>query len=193
MTSNRYPHLLSPGRIGTLELKNRIAVTAMGVSLSNDDGTVGEQIIAYHEEQARGGAGLVICGVAGVAWPVGAVTMQQTAISDDRFIPGLRALTDRVHAQGAKIAIQLHHGGLVAGYSYNRWGHALWGPAIPPAPKGSFAEFFLTEELAALAGFKMPELKVLEQADIDTAVAQFAAGARRAKEAGFDGVEIHGA
>ena len=193
MTSNRYPHLLSPGRIGTLELKNRIAVTAMGVSLSNDDGTVSEQIIAYHEEQARGGAGLVICGVAGVAWPVGAVTMQQTAISDDRFIPGLRELTDRVHAQGAKIAIQLHHGGFVAGYSYNRWEHPLWGPAIPPAPKGSFAEFFLTEELAALAGFKMPQLKVLEQADIDTVVAQFAAGARRAKEAGFDGVEIHGA
>ena len=65
MTSNRYPHLLSPGRIGTLELKNRIAVTAMGVSLSEEDGTVGEKIIAYHEEQARGGAGLIISGVTG--------------------------------------------------------------------------------------------------------------------------------
>lgn len=49
MSSNLYPHLLSPGRIGTLEVKNRIAVTAMGVSLSEDDGTVGERIIAYHE------------------------------------------------------------------------------------------------------------------------------------------------
>lgn len=83
MSSNLYPHLLSPGRIGTLEVKNRIAVTAMGVSLSEDDGTVGERIIAYHEEQARGGAGLIISGVAGVAWPVGAVAMQQTAISDE--------------------------------------------------------------------------------------------------------------
>ncbi|WP_370073255.1 hypothetical protein [Novosphingobium sp. THN1] len=55
MSSNLYPHLLSPGRIGTMETKNRIAVTAMGVSLSEDDGTVGEQLIAYHEEQARGG------------------------------------------------------------------------------------------------------------------------------------------
>ena len=43
--SNLYPHLLSPGRIGSMELKNRIAVTAMGVSLSEDDGTVGEQLI----------------------------------------------------------------------------------------------------------------------------------------------------
>lgn len=192
MTSNRYPHLLSPGRIGSLELKNRIAVMAMGVSLSNDDGTVGNQITAYHEEQAKGGAGLIISGVAGVAWPVGAVAMQQTAISDDRFIPGLRRLTDRVHTHGAKIAVQLHHGGFVAGYSCNRWGHPLWGPSIPPAAKGSFVDFFLPEELAALAGYKMPELKVLEQADIDLAVSQFAAAARRAKQAGFDGVEIHG-
>ena len=69
MVSNRYPHLLSPGRIGTLELRNRIAVTAMGMSLSEDDGTVGERIIAYHEAQAKGGVGLIISGVAGVAWP----------------------------------------------------------------------------------------------------------------------------
>lgn len=192
MSSNLYPHLLAPGRIGTMELKNRIAVTAMGVSLSEDDGTVGERIIAYHEEQAKGGAGLIICGVAGVAWPVGAVAMQQTAISDDRFIPGLKRLTDRVHAHGAKIATQLHHGGFVAAYSHGRWGHPLWGPAVPPAPKGNFTEYFLMEELAGLAGMKPPALKILEQEDIDLAVRQFADGARRAKEAGFDAVEIHG-
>ena len=190
MSSNLYPHLLSPGRIGTMELKNRIAVTAMGVSLSEDDGTVGEQIIAYHEEQAKGGAGLIISGVAGVAWPVGAVALGQTGISEDRFIPGLRKLTDRVHAHGTKIAVQLHHGGFVAGYSYNRWGHPLWGPAVPPQPKGSVVDFYLTEELSRLAGMKQPELKILEQTDIDLVVSQWAQGARRAKEAGFDGIEI---
>ena len=192
MVSNRFPHLLSPGRIGAMELKNRIAVTAMGVSLSEDDGTVGERMIAYHEEQAKGGAALIVSGVTGVAWPVGCVAVQQTAISEDRFIPGLRALCDRVHAHGAKIAAQLHHGGLVAGYSHARWGHPLWAPAIPPAPKGNFTEYFLMEELAGMAGMKMPEIKVLEQADIDLAIDQFRQGARRAVEAGFDGVEIHG-
>jgi 2,4-dienoyl-CoA reductase-like NADH-dependent reductase (Old Yellow Enzyme family)/NADPH-dependent 2,4-dienoyl-CoA reductase/sulfur reductase-like enzyme len=191
MISNRYPHLLSPGKIGTLELKNRIVVTAMGVSLSEDDGTVGEKIIAYHEEQAKGGAAMIIAGVTGVAWPVGCVAMQQTAISDDRFIPGLKTLCDRVHAHGAKIAAQLHHGGLVAGYAHARWGHPLWAPAMPPPPKGNFTEYFLMEELAGMAGMKPPAIKVLEQADIDLAVSQFAQGARRAKAAGFDGVEIH--
>lgn len=192
MSSNLYPHLLSPGRIGSLEVTNRIAVTAMGVSLSEDDGTVGERMMAYHEEQARGGAGLIISGVAGVAWPVGAVAMQQTAISDDRFIPALKEMTRRVHAHGTKIAAQLHHGGFVAGYSAARWGHPLWGPAYPKPFKGDFMNFFLPEEMGGVGGGTMPQLKILEQADIDIAVQQFAQGARRAKEAGFDGVEIHG-
>lgn len=191
MTSNRYPYLLSPGKIGTMDLKNRIAVTAMGVSLSEDDGTVGDQIIAYHEEQAKGGVGLIICGVAGVGWPVGAVALGQTAISDDKFIPGLKRLTDAVHKHGAKIATQLHFGGLVAGYSFQRWGHPLWAPGYPPVPKQNISEFFTMDELAGMAGFKMPEIKVLEQADIDQLVDMFAQGARRAKEAGFDGIEIH--
>ncbi|MBU6269035.1 MAG: FAD-dependent oxidoreductase [Sphingomonadales bacterium] len=189
--AHRYPHLLSPGRIGTLELKNRIAVSAMGVSLSEEDGTVGERIIAYHEEQARGGAGLIVSGVTGVAWPVGAVAMQQTAISDDRFIPGLAQLCSRVHAAGAKIAAQLHHGGLVARYGFTRHGNALWAPSPPQPPKGGdFVNFFLMEELAGMAG-PPPEIRVIDQADIDLAVAQFAAAARRARDAGFDGVEIH--
>ena len=191
MVSNAFPYLLSPGRIGQMELKNRIAVTAMGVSLSEEDGTVGEKLIAYHEEQAKGGAGLIICGVSGVAWPVGCVSWQQTAISEDKFVPGLRQLTERVHAHGAKIAAQLHHGGLVAAYSAQAWDLPLWAPAIPPAPKGSFVDFFLMEEMASLAGYKQPQIKVLDRDDIAVVVSQFGNAARRAKDAGFDGIEIH--
>ena len=191
MVSNLYPHLLSPGRIGTMELKNRMAVTAMGVSLSEADGTVGERLIAYHEEQAKGGVGLIISGVAAVGWPTGAVAINQTAISDDRFLPGLTQLCERIHRHGAKIAAQLHHGGLVAAFSHGAFGEPLWAPAYPPAPKGNFTDYFLMEELAPLAGMKMPEIKIMEKADIDLAVSQFAAGARRAKQAGFDGIEVH--
>lgn len=87
MSQARYPHLLAPGRIGTMELRNRIVVMAMGVSLAEEDGTVGDRALAYHEEQAKGGAGLIISGATGVAWPVAAVQKNQLAISDDRFIP----------------------------------------------------------------------------------------------------------
>ena len=184
-------HLLSTGRIGSMALRNRIIVTAMGVSLSEPDGHVGERLLAYHETQAKGGAGLIITGVAGVAWPVGAVQPNQTAISDDRFLPGLKALTERVHRHGAKIAVQLHHGGLVAGYSSDAFDQELWAPCYPPPLKGDFIDYFLPEEMAGFSG-KMPRLKLLEQADIDQVVDQFGAAAARAKAAGFDAIEIHG-
>lgn len=183
--------LTTPGQLGTLKLPNRIIVTAMGVSLAEDDGTVGQRLIDYHVAQAKGGAGLIIMGVTGVAWPVGAVQPKQTAISDDRFLPGLTRLTEAVHAVGGRIAAQLHHGGLVAGHSAQE-GHPLWAPAYPPAFAGDFPDYFLPEEMAAFAGGVVPQVKVLEKADIDVAVRQFAEAAVRAKRAGMDGAEIHG-
>ncbi|KFG90970.1 putative NADH-dependent oxidoreductase [Sphingobium herbicidovorans NBRC 16415] len=183
--------LNSPGQIGTLTLPNRIIVTAMGVSLAEADGTVGQRLIDYHVAQAKGGAGLIVMGVTGVAWPVGAVQPRQTAISDDRFLPGLTRLVDAVHAAGGLIAAQLHHGGLVATHSAQD-GHPLWGPAYPPAFAGDFPDYFLPEEMAAFAGGVVPQVKVLEKADIDLAVRQFAEAGVRAQRAGMDGAEIHG-
>lgn len=192
MSTSSYKHLLSPKKIGTLELKNRMLVTAMGVALAESDGTCGDRLIAYHEEQAKGGAALIIMGVTGVAWPVGAVQNNQTAISDDRFLPGLKRLTDTVHAHGAKIAAQLHHGGFVAGYSTKEWGHPVWGPSMPEKSVGDFGSHFLNEELAVFADEPAPLIKVLEKEDIQIAIQQFADAAVRAKAAGFDAVEIHG-
>lgn len=193
MAAANYSHLLSPGRVGSLDIGNRILVTAMGVSLSEEDGSCGERLIAYHEEQAKGGAGLIISGVCGVAWPTGAVLPNQTAISDDKFLPGLTELTERVHRHGGKIAAQLHHGGLVAGYSASTFDLPLWGPCYPAPMQGDFISYFLPEEMGAFAGAKPPQIKLMEQEDIDLAVSQFAAAARRAKAAGFDGIEIHSA
>ncbi len=190
-SGSKFARLLSPGRINRMELRNRMIVTAMGVSLAESDGTAGERMIAYHEEQARGGAALIVTGVMGVAWPVGAVQPNQLSISEDRFIPSLKRLTDAVHAHGAKIAAQLHQGGLVAGYSAQS-GHPLWAPSIPQPFTGDFPNYFLPEELAAFTGGVQPEIKVLEKEDIQQAVRQYAEGARRAKEAGFDACEIHG-
>jgi 2,4-dienoyl-CoA reductase-like NADH-dependent reductase (Old Yellow Enzyme family)/NADPH-dependent 2,4-dienoyl-CoA reductase/sulfur reductase-like enzyme len=183
--------LFAPGRIGSLILKNRIFVTAMGVSLANEDGTVSQRLIDYHVAQARGGAGMIVMGVTGVAWPVGAVQPNQTAISHDRFLPGLTALVEAVHTEGSRVAAQLHHGGLVASYSAN-FGEPLWGPSMPAPFHGDFPDYFLPEEMAAFAGGAVPEVKVLTQDDIDAAVDQFVAAARRAVAAGFDGLEIHG-
>lgn len=187
-----HSHLLSPGRIGTLTLRNRIAVPAMGVSMAEPDGHCGSRIVRYHEEQARGGVGLIITGVAGVAWPVGGNQLNQIAISDDRFLPGLTALTTAVHAHGAWIAAQLHHGGLVSMLDMLE-GRPVWGPDYPQAPKGNFVDSFVPEEIEAMAKITAPvTVKIMTVEDIALVVGQFAAAADRAKRAAFDAVEIHG-
>src|SRR5690606_20870974 len=134
-----YKHLLSPGRIGTLELRNRIAVTAMGVNLAELDGTWGERIRMYHEKQAKGGAGLIITGAAGVSWPVGGVQPRQIAISDDRFIPGAAAVVKAVHAQGARIAVQLHHAGPNSMTDMLN-GQPVYVPSTPDLSLGGYAK-----------------------------------------------------
>lgn len=193
MAVQTYHRLLSEGRIGGMTLRNRMAVTAMGASLAEPDGHCGDRIRAYHEEQAKGGVGLIITGVAGVAWPVGGNQVNQIAISDDRFLPGLKALVDAAHAHGAKIAPQLHHGGLVAMEDMLA-GRPVWCPSFPEPPSGDFTEAFLMEELSAAPFSRVGnvEFKVMTPEDIATVVGQFAAAADRAKRAGFDGVEIHG-
>src|SRR5690606_24300171 len=138
---------LAPGRIGTMETRNRIAVTAMGASLAEPDGQIGERILRYHEEQATGGVGLIITGVAGVAWPVGGNQVNQIAISDDRFLPGLPRLVEAVLRPAATIARQLRHGGLVAMEDMLA-GRPVWTPSLPEPPSGAFTEAFLLAEIA---------------------------------------------
>jgi 2,4-dienoyl-CoA reductase-like NADH-dependent reductase (Old Yellow Enzyme family)/thioredoxin reductase len=188
-----FAHLTQAGRIGTLELKNRMVVTAMGVNLAESDGSCGERLIAYHERQARGGAGLIVLGVTGVMWPSGGNQPGQIAISEDRHIPGLRAVADAAHRHGARVAAQLHHGGLV-GVEDIRAGRPLWVPSYPAPAPSDLAEGMLQSELRAFndPDAPPPQLHVMTAEDIAAAVAAFAAAADRARRAGLDGVEIHG-
>jgi 2,4-dienoyl-CoA reductase-like NADH-dependent reductase (Old Yellow Enzyme family)/thioredoxin reductase len=174
-----------------MRLRNRMGVTAMGVSLAEADGSAGERVLAYHRKQAEGGIGLVTIGVTGVAYPRGGVQVRQNAISDDRHLPGLARMADTVHAAGARIAAQLHHGGLNATIDLLE-GRPLWCPSLPPVETGDFMDRFLPEELEeALVPSTDVEMKVVDEGDIAQLLEWFAAGARRAREANFDGLEIH--
>ena len=84
-----YPHLLSPGRIGSLALRNRILMAPMGDSLANPDGSISDAQLAYFEARARGGAALLLVGSVAVAYPDGCVDARQVAASDDRYLAGL--------------------------------------------------------------------------------------------------------
>ncbi len=193
--SNPYAALLRPGRIGTMELRNRIIMGPMGDSFAEEGGYCGERTQAYYEARAKGGAALVTMGVCSVAYPAGTSEPHQIGLSRDEFIPGLAALAKRVHKHGGKIAMQLHHGGKVSANDITA-GRELWVPSIPSAHKSDILEAVTREELALFVGNlsrAQPRLRVMDEADIAQMVEYFAAAAARAQAAGMDGVEIHGA
>jgi len=187
----RFPNLTQPGRIGGMTLKNRMAVAAMGVNLGEEDGSCGDRILAYHERQAAGGAGLIVMGATGVAWPEGSVQPRQVAISEDSHIPGLRAVAEACHHHGAKIAAQIHHGGLVA--VANPMGRPVLIPSQPPPGQTDLGNYLLEEEIASLwdPEAPRPEFRVMDLEDIAAVKQRFASAAVRARLAGLDAVEIH--
>lgn len=188
----RFANLLSPGQIGPMQLKNRILLTSMGAGLAEADGTCGERIRAFHASQAAGGTALVTMGVVGVALPLSQNMINQPAISDDRYLPGLTAVADAVHAEGAQFALQLHFAGLVAAIDMVK-GKPAWTPSIPEYGEGDMLDGFLTEELSMspTANLRDPTFRVMSEDDIEWLITMYANGADRARRAGADGIEIH--
>ena len=191
-----FRHLLAPGRIGAMPLRNRIFMTPMGSNLADEDGITGDRLRAYYEARAKGGAALITMGSVSIGYPEGSGNWRNEAISDERHVPGVRALADAVHAHGAKLAMQLQHAGLVA-MNDMLAGRPIWTPSIPAVGKGDgdMMEGFLEDELAIFtapfAAMGEPDYKVMTAQDIERLVQMFAGAAERAKRAGVDAVEIH--
>ena len=168
-------------------------MTAMGTMLAEPGGFCGDRLRAYYAERARGGIGLIVMGSVGVGYPVGAAIPRPVAISTDDHILGIRSVADAVHSHGAKLALQLHFGGLVAMQDMLA-GRPVWTPSIPVYKAGDMMDGFLEQELAEapFSQIKHIDYKELNAADIRALVDLFAKAAVRAREAGCDGVEIHG-
>jgi 2,4-dienoyl-CoA reductase (NADPH2) len=190
-----FEHLLAPGRIGTLELRNRIFMSPMGSNTADADGYCGERLRQYYGARAEGGAALLIMGSVAISWPVGSANARQVAISDDRFIPGLKAVADTVHAHGARLAVQLQHAGLTA-MNDIRDGRPLLTPSMPQHKDGDMGPYLFPEEIAAMstpysaAGASVSH-RIASEEDLAWVISEFAAAAERAQRAGLDAVEIH--
>ena len=193
---NDFAHLLAPGSIGSLALRNRILMAPMGDSLAEPDGSISAAQLAYFEARARGGAALLLVGSVAVAYPDGCVDARQVAASDDRFLPGLTELASRVHAHGAAVATQLTYNGALARYDIAR-GHPMLVPAIPKRSRPDQLSMMVTTE--EIAGFMAPhasptakvEYQVATDDDLARVIDQFADAADRCRRAGIDGVELH--
>jgi len=169
---NHLQNLFSSIMIKTMELPNRAVMPPMGTNLGNADGTVSEANLAYLKRRARGRPGLIITEISAVH-PSGVAINSELGVYDDRFIPGLKKLADVAHAAGCKVALQLHHAGRESLYLLKE------GKAIAPSPIRSLV-FGLTP-------------REITRGEIQEIIAAFGAAAFRARQAGFDAVEVHGA
>jgi 2,4-dienoyl-CoA reductase-like NADH-dependent reductase (Old Yellow Enzyme family)/thioredoxin reductase len=180
MTAVRFKKVFEPASIGKMQLRNRIVMPPMGTNYAEAGGAVSQRMLDYYEARARGGTGLII--VEGSAPSVRCnISFQgspsyQASLGDDKFIPGWQKLTDAAHKYNTRIAIQIMHGTL------ENWN----GKAVQVSP----SPLIVPARVMGILGGPPHELTVEEIAE---RVEWFASAARRAKEAGFDGVEIHGA
>jgi len=158
--------------IAGLELRNRAVMPAMGTGYGSPQGHVTERLKAYHGIRAEGGVGLIITEVCAVH-PTGKALAAELGIYEDDFIPGLRELASVIKGAGAAAAVQLHHAGRETLPSF------IGEQPVAPSP------------IASRAMGQVP--RELSEDEIRELIRCYAEAARRAREAGFDAVEVHGA
>ncbi len=169
-----YNKLFEEGSIGKVTFKNRLVMSPMGCGLANLDGTPSEDMIAYYEARAIGGAGLIIPEITRINDVNGAGLMRQLSVTKDRHIEPLSRLAEAVHKHGSRIFIQLHHPGRET-VSALLGGQPVVAPSAIPCK-------LLNQETRALTTEEVKQL-----------IRQFIDGAVRVQKAGCDGVELHAA
>lgn len=162
--------LFSPYTIKNVTLKNRIVMAPMCMYSSHDeDGKLQDWHYTHYVSRAVGQVGLIMVEATAVT-PQGRISPQDLGIWSDDHIPGLKKLVEMIKANGSKSSIQIAHAGRKA---------TVTGDIVAPSA------------IAFNESYKTP--KELTNNEIKETIAAFKAGARRAKEAGFDIIEIHGA
>jgi 2,4-dienoyl-CoA reductase-like NADH-dependent reductase (Old Yellow Enzyme family) len=169
--------LLTPARIDSVEIKNRIVMPPMTTRTADDEGYVTDASIAYYMARVRGGVGLITVEMASPE-RAGRHRRRELGIYDDHFLPGLGRLADAIRRGGARASIQLGHGG-----GHTRRDICGETPVAPSAIPHAVYE--VTNETI------VPEAMSRER--IAATVTAFAQAAARAQQAGFDCVEIHAA
>lgn len=171
----KFPKLFEPGRIGTMELRNRITMPPMGSCLATETGGISRELIHYLAARARGGAALIIVEVTCIDYPRGKTIYVQPRLDNDYVLAGHSSLVDAVHAYDAKIIPQLMHSG--------RYTSLITTEGLEPVGPSP-----IPDEMTPTL---MP--RELTTAEVEEMVQKFVAAAMRAKNVGYDGVEIHGA
>lgn len=166
-------NLLKPIETSSLILKNRLVMPPMATSKAEVDGKVSKAILDYYYEKSQGGYISLIIIEHSYIQKEGKANPQQLSISDDNVVTGLKDLASIIHANGSKAVMQINHAGSAANKEVT--GSEVVGPSAVANPRTG----------------NVP--KELTKKNIEEIINSFKESARRTKEAGFDGVEIHSA
>ena len=172
VSMSEFPILFSSGKIGALETKNRIVMPPMVRNYADEKGNVTQRYIAHIDRIARGGVGTMILEASFIR-PDGKGFSHELGIYTDEAIPGLRQLVDAAHTYGAVVGPQLYHAGRQTSSKVT---------GVQPIAPSAIPDPTINEVPRALNVVEIHEI-----------VNDFALAAGRAKEAGCDFVEIHGA
>lgn len=172
--STAFSHVLQPGRIGDLELRNRVIMVPMGTEMGDHDGHLTDREIAYYAERAKGGAGLVVTGINAVTDDYEVINEGLGRVDSDAAIPGLTKLAEAVHAHGGAISVQLTAG---LGRNINNV-----DPARQPISASDNPHWLVPGVVC----------RALEVDEIAVIVRRFKEAAARCKAAGIDAIDIHG-
>ena len=163
--------LFKPGRIGTLELPNRLVRSATAEAMADDGGRPRPALLQLYRELARGGVGLIISGHFFVH-PSGKAHAEMTGAHDDRLVPALAELADAVHQEGGRLVAQINHGGVQCHRDVT---DSVMGPSPFDPP------------------WQEVPVRPMTEGQIETIIDAYGQAARRVQEASFDGVQIHAA
>ncbi|HEY0216892.1 MAG TPA: FAD-dependent oxidoreductase [Cellulomonas sp.] len=169
-----FDHVLQPGRIGSLDLPNRIALAPMGTEMGTHEGLITEREIAYYTERAKGGTGLVMTGISAVSQDFEVINPGLCRVDTDAALPGLTALAGSIHSVGGKISLQLTAG---LGRNIN-----TVDPERLPISASDNPHYSQPDVLC----------RPLEIDEIRVIVQRHAEAAARAAAAGIDAIDIHG-
>lgn len=170
----QFDSLFQPLTIKDVTIRNRIISTSHA-EVYADDGLPGERFRLYHAEKAKGGIGMTMCGgSSSVSIDNPMQWWNSLDVTSDRLIPHFRELTEAVHAHGAAMMIQLTHKG-----RRNRWDGGDWPHLLSPS--------------GGREPLHKADSKAMEAEDFERVIADYAEAVRRAREGGFDGVEISAA
>lgn len=162
--------LFTPAQIGAMEVPNRLVRSATAEHMADPDGRPQPGLKRLYQELARGGVGLIITGHMYVH-PSGKAHPEMTGIYSDDLIPALAELTGAVHQAGGRIAVQINHGGM-------RCRETVSETIAPSAVDATSLD---------------QPARAMTPDEIDMLIQAYAQAARRAQQAGFDGVQIHAA